>query len=85
MTYGDVCVTMAVKCPYKTKDQWNDFFSMTPDLQALEARLIKAAIFENPNGPSVLGDILVYLDIAAKVVSDVVGLGFGYTALKALL
>ena len=85
MTYGDVCMTMAVKCPYKTKDQWNDFFSMDPALQELEARLIKGAIFEQENGSAVFTDIVGYLGIAANIVADVVGLGSGYTALKALL
>jgi hypothetical protein len=84
MTYDEVCMTMATKSSAKTKEQWADWFSMTPEFQATEAQLIKDAIFEK-DGPSVFVDIVAYLGIAASIVADVAGIGSGYTVLKALL
>ena len=84
MTFEEVCYTMATKSSAKTKEQWADWLSMTPEFQAMEAQMVKDAVFEK-DGPSVFADIVVYLGIAATIVTDVAGIGSGYTVLKALL
>lgn len=84
MTYDEVCFVVATKSAAKSKEQWADFFSMTPALQELEAQLLKDAIFEK-DGPSVFEEIVTYIGLAATIVTDIAGIGTGYTALKALL
>jgi len=84
MTYDEVCWTMATRSKAWSKDQWNDYFSMTPELQAIEARLVKDAIFEL-DGPSVWTEMVKELGVLVPLVADVAGLVAGYNTLKDVL
>ena len=84
MTYDEVCMAMATKSTAKSKEQWDDFFSMSPQLQEAEARLVKGAVFEK-DGPSVWDDMVAFLEVAAPLVGNVAGLVTGAQAIKGAL
>lgn len=78
MTYDEACQTMAQKCPYKTADQWSDFFSMSQDLQKTEAQLVKDAVFQAPNSHSIWSDMLGFLGVAANVFGETSGIASAF-------
>jgi hypothetical protein len=84
VTYEEVCAVMASKSGARTPEQWDDFFSEPFELQQIEARLVKDAVFAQQNGPSVWADLLSYLGVAATVVGDVTGVSTGLKALSEL-
>lgn len=84
MTYDYLCQIMAKRSGARSAEQWDDFFSMVIELQRVEALLIKDAVFSR-EGPSVFSEMIVDLGVAVTLIADVVGVGTGYTALKALL
>jgi hypothetical protein len=85
MTFEEVCQTMATKSGARTAEDWAEFFSMPPELQEAEAKLVQDAVVSQPDGSSFWTDSLNFLGIAATVVTDVAGIGTGYQVLKALL
>jgi len=82
MTYDELCFTVATKS-LKTKEQWADFFALPPDLQLIEAKVIKDTVWEQ-SGPSVWDEIVKYVEIGVTVITDVAGVASGYEALKAV-
>jgi hypothetical protein len=84
MTFDEVCQTMATKSGAKSAEDWAEFFSMPPALQEATAKLIKDAIVEQPGGNDFWSEALSFLNTAATIVTDVVGIGTGYTFLKSL-
>lgn len=84
MTPDEVFATVATRCSFMSRDDWNDFLSLPPDLQAAKARLIKDAVLAQPDGPSAWTWLLGFLGTAAAVATDASGVAGAYTALKAL-
>ena len=84
MTPDELYATMAMKAPIKSSEEWQDFFSMGPELQEAEAALIKSAIFARDDGSTVWADLLGVLGVAATVAGDVVGVGSAVTFFRGL-
>jgi hypothetical protein len=84
VTADEVYATMAMKAPIKSPDEWTDFFSLPPNLQEVEAALIKTAIFQRDDGSSIWADMLGFLGVAATIAGDVTGVGSAFTFFKAL-
>lgn len=84
MTPDEVFAAVATRCPFMSRDDWSDFLSLDPDLQAAKARLIKDAVLAQPDGPSVWTWLLSFLGAAGNVAGDVSGIAGAYSALKAI-
>ncbi len=84
VTPDEVYATMASKAPVRSAADWQDFFEMPPSLQEAEAQLIKTAIFERQDGPTVWADLLGALGVAATVAGDLTGIGSALLFFKAL-
>jgi hypothetical protein len=84
VTADEINATMAMKAPVKTAEEWQDFFSLSPELQEAEARLTKSAIFSLPDASTVWADMLGFLGVAATIAGDVTGVGSAFAFFKAL-
>jgi hypothetical protein len=83
VTPDEVCAVMATK-GVKTKEEWADFFAMSPELQEVEARLIKNAIWVK-QGPSAFEQFVADFGLVATLAADVSGVGSALIILKNLL
>jgi hypothetical protein len=84
MTYDEICSTMAEKAPVKSPEEWDDFFSQGIELQQSEALLVKTAIFQRDDGPTVWDSMLAFLGVAATIAGDATGVGSAFQFFKAL-
>jgi hypothetical protein len=84
VTADEVAAIMAMKAPIKSPEEWGDFFSLPPELQAAEARLIKGAVFQRDDGPTVWDGMLAFLGVAATLAGDATGIGGALQAFKAI-
>ena len=84
MTLDEIASTMAMKAPIKSSEEWLDFFSMGPELQEAEARLVKSTVLAQPDGQSAWDGVMVFLGVAATVAGDVVGVGSAVTFFRGL-
>lgn len=83
VTFDDVCQTMAAKSGAKTPEEWSDFFAMPVELQEVEAKLFRDAVWAK-EGPSAWTSILTDLGIAVTVLGDVSGIGSALVALRSV-
>ena len=84
MTQDEVFSTVATRCSFMSRDEWADFISLPPELQAAKAQLVKDSVLAQPDGPSAWTWLLGFLGTAATVVGDASGIGSAYATLKAL-